>query len=162
MTTEASHVDGAEEMHLKAGDALFALNGVGPLLSLALSDNPSLEHRFFQDSILHGSAARTNPGYRKTLCFRYNPAETTNFRHAHTPSDALMSRLTPRQRQCLTELPNAGDNWGTKDGVTKSYFEHHWRGGPQASADVAALQQEVKELRALVASQAGAPQQSKL
>ena len=90
------------------------------------------------------------------------PRNTPNFRHAHTPSDALMSRLTPRQRQCLTELPNAGDNWGTKDGVTKSYFEHHWRGGPQASADVAALQQEVKELRALVASQAGAPQQSKL
>ena len=27
MTTEASHVDGAEEMHLKAGDALYALNG---------------------------------------------------------------------------------------------------------------------------------------
>ena len=134
---------------------------LGPRLSLALSYTPLLERRFFQDSILHGSAARTNPGYRKTLCFRYNPAETTNFRHAHTPSDALMSRITPRQRQCLTEQPNAGDNWGTKDGVAKSYFQHHWRGGPQASADVAALQQEVEELRALVASQAR-PQQSKL
>ncbi len=127
MTTEGGLVEGAEEMYLKAGDALF-----------------------FQDSILHGSAARTNPGYRKTLCFRYNPAETTGFRHAHTPSAALMERLTPRQRECLTERPNDGDNWGTRDGIAKAYFQHHWRGGPQA--DVLALQQEVDKLRALVAS----------
>ena len=139
MTTEGGLVEGTQEMHLNAGDALF-----------------------FQDSVLHGSVARTNPGYRKTLCFRYNPAETTRFRHAHAPSDALMSRLTPRQRECLTERPNAGDNWGARDGVAKAYFQHHWRGGPQA--DMTALQQEVERLRALLAnSQAGpGPQQAKL
>ena len=73
-----------------------------------------------------------------------------------------MSRLTPRQRECLTERPNAGDNWGARDGVAKAYFQHHWRGGPQA--DMTALQQEVERLRALLAnSQAGpGPQQAKL
>jgi hypothetical protein len=57
MKTEGGATEGAEEMHLKAGDALF-----------------------FQDSILHGAAARTNPGLRKTLCFRYLPGETSTNR----------------------------------------------------------------------------------
>eukprot|EP01046_Picozoa_sp_COSAG06_P054907 COSAG06_NODE_9920_length_1789_cov_3.786391_2_plen_369_part_00 len=57
MKTEGGATEGAEEMHLKAGDALF-----------------------FQDSILHGAAARTNQGLRKTLCFRYLPGETSTNR----------------------------------------------------------------------------------
>ena len=31
----------------------------------------------------------------------------------YTPSEALMSRITPMQRQLLTECPNSvGDTWG--------------------------------------------------
>ena len=90
MQTEGSEVEGAVEMHLKAGQVLF-----------------------FQDSILHGAAARTNPGRRTTLCFRYHPRQTSNFRHDHTPSDALLGRLSPAERQLLTPASETkGDNWG--------------------------------------------------
>lgn len=53
MVTEGGKVEGAQEMHLKAGQALL-----------------------FQDSLVHGAAARLNPnGWRRTLCFRYLPQE---------------------------------------------------------------------------------------
>lgn len=53
MVTEGGKVEGAQEMHLKAGQALL-----------------------FQDSLVHGAAARVNQkGWRRTLCFRYLPQE---------------------------------------------------------------------------------------
>eukprot|EP01043_Picozoa_sp_COSAG02_P074149 COSAG02_NODE_14715_length_1243_cov_2.687937_1_plen_333_part_10 len=114
MQTEGGLVDGTEEVHLRAGSALF-----------------------FQDSILHGSAARTNAGLRKTLCFRYLPGETSTNRfdcelkirlqsHQHhvcfahatvagvdTPSLDCMAELSMRQRELLTERSEVGghDPW---------------------------------------------------
>ena len=58
MVTEGGKVEGAQEMHLKAGQALI-----------------------FQDSLVHGASARVNPdGWRRTLCFRYLPQECSTDR----------------------------------------------------------------------------------
>lgn len=80
MVTEGSLVTGAEEMYLRAGDALL-----------------------FNDSLCHGSVARINEGERRVLCFRYLPKETATNRWGYKPSDRLMAQLTPRQRDILTE-----------------------------------------------------------
>jgi len=66
-----------QEMHLHAGDALM-----------------------FTDAICHGSMPRTNPGQRRVLIYRYTPhlvASRLNF----VPSEELMARLTPTQRQIV-------------------------------------------------------------
>lgn len=70
-------VVGAVEANIKAGDALL-----------------------FVDAISHGSAARTNPGERRTLVYRYGPS-WGNFRHGYQPSPELLERLTPQQRQIV-------------------------------------------------------------
>ena len=80
MVTEGSLVEGAEEMYLRAGDALL-----------------------FNDSLCHGAAARLNEGDRRVICFRYLPKETSTNRWGYKPSDELMAKLTPRQRGILTE-----------------------------------------------------------
>jgi ectoine hydroxylase-related dioxygenase (phytanoyl-CoA dioxygenase family) len=50
MRTEGGALLGAEECHLRAGDAVI-----------------------FQDACVHGAAARVHTGWRKTICFRYIP-----------------------------------------------------------------------------------------
>jgi|EP01043_Picozoa_sp_COSAG02_P009978 hypothetical protein len=53
----------------------------------------------FNDHLLHGSAARTNPGDRKMIVFRYLPQEQSTNRFGYEPSEALMQRLTPVRQQ---------------------------------------------------------------
>lgn len=75
--TSMDDITGAQEVHLKAGDALM-----------------------FVDAIMHGSARRTNPGERRVAVYRYGPS-WGYFRHRWRPSQALLDRLTPRQRQIV-------------------------------------------------------------
>jgi len=67
-------VEGAVEVHLKAGDALL-----------------------FVDAIAHGSAARINNGQRRIAVYRYGPSWGF-FRHPYRPSQPLLERLTPERR----------------------------------------------------------------
>lgn len=70
----ADDVEGAIEVHMKAGDAIL-----------------------FVDAIAHGSARRVNGGERRIVVYRYGPT-WGNFRFGYTPSPALLQRLTPEQR----------------------------------------------------------------
>lgn len=70
-------VTGAEEVYMKAGDALL-----------------------FVDGISHGSAMRKNEGFRRIAVYRYGPS-WTNFRHGYQPSPELLARLTPQQRKIV-------------------------------------------------------------
>lgn len=70
-------VEGAIEVHMKAGDALL-----------------------FVDALSHGSATRTNEGDRRILVYRYGPS-WGNFRYGYQPSPELLERLTPEQRQIV-------------------------------------------------------------
>lgn len=72
---------GMEEMHLKAGDALF-----------------------FTDVVTHGSSERTNADYRRSVVYRYSPR---HFRPRFNieQSDALLERLTPERRRILEPIP---------------------------------------------------------
>ena len=72
---------GMKEIHLKAGDVLF-----------------------FTDAVTHGSSARTNDGFRRSIVYRYSP------RHIRTrfnieQSDDLLERLTPERRAILEPIP---------------------------------------------------------
>lgn len=73
-TTSLNGVEGAVEVHLKAGDALL-----------------------FVDAISHGSAQRLNPGLRRIVVYRYGPSWGF-FRHPYRPSPELLARLTPERR----------------------------------------------------------------
>ncbi len=75
--TSAEGVEGAIEVHLKAGDALI-----------------------FTDAIMHGSAARRNPGQRRISVYRYG-VSWGRWRHPYRPSAALVERLNPRARQMV-------------------------------------------------------------
>ena len=75
--TSVDGITGAVEVHLKAGDAIL-----------------------FVDAIMHGSARRVNEGQRRIAVYRYGPSWGF-FRHAYRPSDALMNRLTERQRKIV-------------------------------------------------------------
>jgi hypothetical protein len=70
-----------QEVHLKAGDALM-----------------------FTDGICHGAAARTNPGIRRVLIYRYSPHSLLP-RYNYVPSDELMGRLSPQRRQIVQAVP---------------------------------------------------------
>ena len=70
-------VVGAEEVHMKAGDALL-----------------------FVDAIMHGSARRTNAGERRVCVYRYGPS-WGYFRHSHRPSAALMQRLSAERARIV-------------------------------------------------------------
>ena len=74
--------EGAMEIHMNAGDVLL-----------------------FVDSICHGSLKRTNPGYRRTVVYRYGPS-WGNFRHNYQVSGELLARLTPAQRQIVRPRSN--------------------------------------------------------
>jgi hypothetical protein len=69
------------EVHLKAGDALM-----------------------FTDGLCHGSAARTNPGERRVLIYRYCPHGVLP-RYNYVPSEALLARLTPERRRIVQPVP---------------------------------------------------------
>ena len=75
--TSADAVEGAIEVHLKAGDALL-----------------------FVDALCHGSAKRINPGQRRIMVYRYGPSWGF-FRHPYRPSRALLERLTPERRRIV-------------------------------------------------------------
>lgn len=70
-------VEGAVEVHMKAGDALL-----------------------FVDAIMHGSARRLNDGERRIIVQRYGPSWGF-FRHGYRPSPELLQRLTPERRQIV-------------------------------------------------------------
>jgi len=65
------------EVYLKAGDALM-----------------------FTDAICHGSAARTNPGHRRVMIYRYSPHMMMT-RFNYLPSEELLGRLTPSRRKII-------------------------------------------------------------
>jgi hypothetical protein len=70
-------IEGAVEVHLKAGDALM-----------------------FVDAIMHGAARRVNPGQRRMTVYRYGPS-WGYFRLPFRPSEELLARLTPLQRKVV-------------------------------------------------------------
>ena len=73
----AGNALGMRELHLRAGDVLL-----------------------FTDAVTHGSAERTNPGYRRTVLYRYSPRHIrTRFNYQLSP--ALRERLTPERRAIL-------------------------------------------------------------
>lgn len=74
-------VEGAVEVHLRAGDALL-----------------------FVDALAHGSAARVNPGERRILVYRYGP-HWGNTRYGYEYSQVLLERLTPQRRAILEPIP---------------------------------------------------------
>ena len=69
-----------KEMYLKAGDVLL-----------------------FTDAITHGSAERTNPGYRRTVVYRYSPKYVRE-RFNYQTSEALLGRLTPERRTIIEPM----------------------------------------------------------
>jgi ectoine hydroxylase-related dioxygenase (phytanoyl-CoA dioxygenase family) len=73
-------VEGAIEVHLKAGDALM-----------------------FSDALSHGAASRTNAGERRVVIYRYGPSWGST-RHGYRYSDELLARLTPRRRRVLQPI----------------------------------------------------------
>lgn len=75
--TSVDGITAAVEVHLDAGDAIL-----------------------FVDAIMHGSAARINSGQRRIAVYRYGPSWGF-FRHAYRPSQDLLARLTPAQRQIV-------------------------------------------------------------
>jgi hypothetical protein len=74
-------IEGAVEVHMKAGDALI-----------------------FVDGISHGSARRSNEGVRRIAVYRYGPS-WGNFRQGYAPSPELLERLTPERRRIVQPLP---------------------------------------------------------
>jgi ectoine hydroxylase-related dioxygenase (phytanoyl-CoA dioxygenase family) len=75
------NIEGAVEVHLQAGDALM-----------------------FCDALSHGAASRTNPGERRVVIYRYGPSWGAT-RHGYRYSDAVLARVTPRQRSVLQPIP---------------------------------------------------------
>ena len=58
----------------------------------------------FNDHLLHGSSARTTPGERKMVVFRYLPQPQSSNRFGYEPSAELMGRLTDVRREMLVDL----------------------------------------------------------
>jgi hypothetical protein len=73
-------VEGAIEVHLKAGDALL-----------------------FVDALSHGATKRTNPGERRAVIYRYGPMWGAT-RYGYRYSQALLDRLTPERRAILEPI----------------------------------------------------------
>jgi len=79
MRTVASigSMEGAMEVRLNKGDVLL-----------------------FVDGLSHGAAARTNPGERRVVIYRYGPTWGAS-RRGHHYTDELLNRLTPERRKIL-------------------------------------------------------------
>jgi ectoine hydroxylase-related dioxygenase (phytanoyl-CoA dioxygenase family) len=75
------HLDGAIEVHLRAGDALL-----------------------FVDGIMHGGSSRTNAGERRVVIYRYGVSWGAS-RFGYSYSQALLDRLTPERRKILQPVP---------------------------------------------------------
>jgi len=73
-TEPADVAAGMREMYLNAGDVLL-----------------------FTDALTHGAAARTNPGERRILIYRYSPHYIAT-RYNYIASNELLERLTTEQR----------------------------------------------------------------
>ena len=73
-------VEGAVEVHLKAGEALV-----------------------FVDQVMHGSAARKNDGQRRICIYRYGASWGAS-RNGYQPSADLLARLTPERRKIIQPL----------------------------------------------------------
>lgn len=71
----------AEEVHLNKGDALL-----------------------FVDALMHGASARTNPGERRVVIYRYG-VSWGNTRYGYQYSQELLDRLTPERRAILQPIP---------------------------------------------------------
>lgn len=83
---------GAVEVHTKLGDVIL-----------------------FTDTICHGAATRTNPGFRRAVIYRYVSAWSRS-RHGYAPTPDLLERLTPRQRLIVnpdtkSRLRPPGKDW---------------------------------------------------
>ena len=78
--SSAEGIEGAIEVHMRAGDALL-----------------------FVDGLSHGSAKRLNPGIRRIVVYRYGPS-WGNFRFGYQPSPGLLERLTPERRKIVQPL----------------------------------------------------------
>ncbi len=50
----------------------------------------------FVDCLAHGSGTRVNPGFRRSILYRYGPRWRT-----YQPTEELMERLTPERRAFL-------------------------------------------------------------
>lgn len=72
---------GMRELHVEAGDVLL-----------------------FTDTITHGSAERTNDGYRRMVLYRYSPRWIRS-RFNYVPSPEFLERLTPERRQIVEPIP---------------------------------------------------------
>lgn len=70
-------LEGAVEVHMKAGDALL-----------------------FVDGITHGGCSRTNAGDRRVVIYRYGPVWGGS-RYGYEYSQALLDRVTPARREIL-------------------------------------------------------------
>lgn len=74
-------MEGAMEVHLNSGDVLL-----------------------FVDGFSHGAAARTNPGERRVVIYRYGPTWGSS-RRGYRYTDELLNRLTPERRKILQPVP---------------------------------------------------------
>lgn len=72
---------GMEELHLGAGDVLM-----------------------LTDAITHGSAARTNEGFRRITLYRYSP-RLLRSRFHYVPSPELLEQLDDEQREIVQPIP---------------------------------------------------------
>lgn len=72
---------GMKEIFLEAGDVLM-----------------------FADTLTHGSAARTNEGYRRIVLYRYS-SRLLRCRFNYVPSQALMASLIDEQREIIQPIP---------------------------------------------------------
>jgi hypothetical protein len=87
-TGPAAEAEGMVEVHLDAGDALM-----------------------FTDGLVHGSTARKNPGYRRTLLYRYCPSWIST-RWNYLASPELLARLTEQRRQIVEPVkPRVTPGW---------------------------------------------------
>ncbi|MCC7193822.1 MAG: phytanoyl-CoA dioxygenase family protein [Phycisphaeraceae bacterium] len=89
--------EGAIEVFMQAGDVLI-----------------------FTDAICHGSAKRTNPGFRRILVYRYGPSWGF-FRHGYRPTRELLTRLTPQRRQIVWPHEPFQRTPNLKPGFNESY-----------------------------------------
>jgi hypothetical protein len=96
-------MDGAIEVHMKAGDVLL-----------------------FADTLCHGSARRTNPGQRRIIVYRYQPAWTF-FRMGYRPTQELLDHLTPARREIvwphapITRTPNLKPGFTALDPTERAH-----------------------------------------
>ena len=72
---------GMKELYLDAGDVLM-----------------------LTDAMTHGSAARTNDGYRRISLYRYSPKYLRSRFH-YVPSQALLESLDEEQRTIIQPIP---------------------------------------------------------